>query len=99
LAQHLAQGRDSSQKDNLEAVARACKRLVRTCNAVLDYSKLESRPFPVKLRAVPLIPLMRRLIEELEPQASQKGLKPGFGFEETGAAATIDEYCLKAFAA
>jgi signal transduction histidine kinase len=90
IGQHLAEVQDTSQKHRLEAVARACKRLLPTFNAVLDYAKIKSRPFPVKLRAVPLIPLMRRLIEELEPQASQKGLRPAFGFEGTAAAATID---------
>ena len=94
IGEHLAEVRDTSQKVCLEAVARACKRLLRTLNAVLDYSKLDSRSFLVNPRTVALIPLIRKLIDELEPQASQKGLRLAFEFGDNALSVPIDEYCL-----
>ncbi len=94
IAENLAEMRNTSQKDYLEAVARACKRLLRTLDAMLDFSKLEAGQFPVDRRTVALVPLIQRLLSELEPLASQKGLELVFVFEEESAAVKVDEYCL-----
>ena len=94
IGEHLAEVHDTSQNESLEAVARACKRLLRTLNAVLDYSKLESRSLPENSQTVALVPLIRRLLDEFEPSASQKGLRLAFKFDDHAISATCDEYCL-----
>ena len=94
IGEHLAETRDSSQVEGVEAVARACRRLLQTLNAVLDYSKLESRAFhvtPMPLRPVSLI---RRLIAEMTPHALKKGLTLAFEFDDEKVTVTFDEYCL-----
>jgi len=94
IGEHLSEIHDSSQDESLEAVARACKRLLRTLNAVLDYSKLESRSLPENPQSVALVPLIRRLLDEFEPAASQKALSLALEFKDQTMAATCDEYCL-----
>ncbi len=94
IGEHLAEVHDTSQDESLEAVARACKRLLRTLNAVLDYSKLETRSLPDNPQTVALVPLIRRLLDEFEPSASQKALHLAFEFDDRTISATCDEYCL-----
>jgi hypothetical protein len=94
IGEHLAEVHDTSQNESLEAVGRACKRLLRTLNAVLDYSKLESRSLSENPQTVALVPLIRRVLDEFEPLASQKALRLAFEFKDQTIAATCDEYCL-----
>jgi PAS domain S-box-containing protein len=94
IGEHLAETRDSSQVESVEAVARACKRLLQTLNAVLDYSKLESRSFPVNPLRIKPVPLIRGLIAELMPQVSKKGLTLAFAFDDETVTVAFDEYCL-----
>jgi PAS domain S-box-containing protein len=94
IGEHLAEMQDSSQEECLEAVTRACKRLLRTLNAILDYSKLEARSFTVNPATVNLVPLIERLIADMMPQAASKGLSLEFAFDEEAATAEFDEYCL-----
>jgi PAS domain S-box-containing protein len=95
IAEHLAEVRDTSQKDCFEAVARASNRLIRTLNAVQDYAQLESRSLPVNPRPVILIPLLRGLLNEVEPQALRKDLALVVAIEDEDAVTIIDEYCLR----
>jgi PAS domain S-box-containing protein len=94
IAEHLEELQDTSQKDHLDAVDRACNRLLRTFNAVLDYSKLESRSLVANPRTIALIPLIRVVLGEIEARALQKNLSLAFTFENEDAAVLIDEYCL-----
>lgn len=94
ISEHLAERHDSSQNESLEAMARACKRLTRTLDALLDYSKLEDRSLPENPQRVALVPLIRRLLDEFEPSASQKALRLTFEVEDPALAVTCDEYCL-----
>jgi PAS domain S-box-containing protein len=94
IGEHLSETRASSQVEYVEAVARACKRLLHTLNAVFDYSKLESRSFEVNPSAVKPVPLIRRLVAEMMPQVSKKGLTLAFEFDDEAVTVTFDEYCL-----
>ena len=94
IGEHLIEMRDSSQAECVEAVARACKRLLHTLNAVLDYSKLESRSFEVSPRSLKPVPLIRRLIAEVMPQATAKAFAVAFEFDDETATVAFDEYCL-----
>lgn len=94
IGEHLAEVHDTSQNESLEAVARACQRLLRTLNAVLDYSKLESHSLPENSQTVALVPLIRRLLDDFEPAASQKALRLALEFDDHTILATCDEYCL-----
>lgn len=93
IGEHLADVHDTSQDDSLDAVSRACKRLLRTFNAVMDYSKLESRSLIVNSRIVNLVPLIDGLIHEVRPSAAKKALRLTFKFEDSALALTIDKYC------
>jgi PAS domain S-box-containing protein len=94
IGEHLMEMRDSSQAECVEAVARACKRLLHTLNAVLDYSKLESRSFEINPLIVKPVALIRKIIAEIMPQVSQKGLTLVFEVEDEAATVLFDEYCL-----
>jgi PAS domain S-box-containing protein len=94
IGEHLAEMRDSSQSECVEAVARACKRLLHTLNAVLDYSKLESRSFEINPLLVKPVALIRKIIAEMMPQALNKGLTLAFEFENEAVTVIFDEYCL-----
>jgi PAS domain S-box-containing protein len=94
IGEHLAEVHDSSQNESLEAVGRACKRLLRTLNALLDYSKLETGSLPENPQTVALVPLIRSLLDEFEPSATQKALRLAFEFDDHTISATCDEYCL-----
>jgi signal transduction histidine kinase len=78
----------------VEAVARACKRLLHTLNAVLDYSKLESCSFEINPQMVKPVQLIRKIISEMMPQVSSKGLTLAFEFDDEGVTVVFDEYCL-----
>jgi signal transduction histidine kinase len=93
IGEHLADVRDTSQDDCLDAVSRACKRLLRTFDAVLDYSKLESRSLILNSRTIILAPLIYGSIDEFRPAATKKGLRLTFEFEERALALRIDKYC------
>jgi len=94
IGEHLLEIRDSSQTECVEAVARACKRLLGTLNALLDYSKLESRTFQINPLKVKPVPLIRQLIAEMMPQVAKKGLTLAFEFDDEAVTITFDEYCL-----
>ncbi len=94
IAEHLAEIRDSSQAESVDAVTRACNRLLQMLNAVLDYSKLESRSFQVDRLLVRPVSLIRRLIAELMPQVAKKGLSLAFEFDDEAVTVAFDEYCL-----
>ncbi len=94
IGEYLAANRDSSQRDNAEAVARACKRLLRTLDAMLDYSQIESHSFAISPRTLELAPLIRRLIGEHADQASEKGLRLTCALDTDDIAVTTDEYCV-----
>jgi CheY-like chemotaxis protein/two-component sensor histidine kinase len=68
--------------------------LLRTLNALLDYSKLETHSLPENPQTITLVPLLRRLLNEFEPEASQKGLRVALEFDDPTISATCDEYCL-----
>jgi len=94
IGEHLAEIGDFSQSECVEAVTRACKRLLHMLNAVLDYSKLESRSFAVNPQTIEPVPLIQRLIAEMMPQVLEKGLTLAFEFDDEAETIAFDEYCL-----
>jgi signal transduction histidine kinase/CheY-like chemotaxis protein len=94
IGEHLTEMGDFSQTECVDAVTRACKRLLHTLNAVLDYSKLESRSFAVKPETIKPVPLIRRLIAEMMPQVLNKGLTLAFEFDDEAVTTVFDEHCM-----
>ena len=94
IAEHLIEMHDSSQAECLDAVARACKRLLGTLNAVLDYSKFESRSYQLKRQQFEVAGSIRELIAEAMPQAAEKGLTVGFECGDEAATITFDKHCM-----
>jgi signal transduction histidine kinase len=58
----------------VEIIAASSDRLLRLVNQVLDFSRLRARLLPLERRAVDMEKVVVRALEELRPQAEDKGL-------------------------
>ncbi|MBF6558816.1 MAG: PAS domain S-box protein [Candidatus Binataceae bacterium] len=92
IADHLASLGDDSQAEHVDAVGRASRRLMRTINTILDYSKMESGTFEFRPRTVRLGPLINRQVEEVRARAREKNLSLTVEIEAEDAATHGDEY-------
>jgi len=92
IADHLASLGDDSQAEHVDAVGRASRRLMRTINTILDYSKMESGTFEFRPRTVRLGPLINRQVEEVRAQAREKDLSLTVEIEAEDAATHADKY-------
>jgi PAS domain S-box-containing protein len=94
VAEYLVERGDESQKEFLTAITRAGRRLLRTIDGVLDYSKLSSGSFEVAPQMVKLAPLIERQLDHVEAEAEAKNLSIAFDDEVADAEVWCDEYCL-----
>ena len=94
IGDYLTERGDDSQAEYLEAIGRASRRLLRTINGILDYSRLESGDFGLNRAHLALAAMVARQVEEARAAAAEKGLALALEIEEPGAAARADEYCL-----
>lgn len=94
IGDYLAERGDSSQAEYLEAIGRASRRLLRTINGILDYSRLESGNFQLDRKPLALAPLVTRQAEEARAAAAEKGLAISVEIDDSSATARADEYCL-----
>ena len=92
IADHLASLGDDSQAEHVDAVGRASRRLMRTINTILDYSKMESGTFEFRPRTVRLGPLINRQVEEVRARAREKDLSLTVEIEAEDAATHGDKY-------
>jgi signal transduction histidine kinase len=61
----------------VEIIAASSDRLLRLVNEVLEISRLRARMLPIERRPVDMEKIVVRAIEELRPQAEEKGLTVG----------------------
>ncbi len=96
IGDHLAEIGDDSQREYLDAAARSGKRLVKTIDGILDYSKIEAGGLVCKPELLHLSELAAREVDDFRPLANRKGLALRFIDEAPGACVMADEYCISA---
>ena len=94
IGEYLARQNDESQKDSVEAIARACARLSRTIDNILDISKIEAGAFNRVQSQVEIGPLLEHLLADFQVVAERKGIALTCSIETPGTAIVFDEYSL-----
>jgi signal transduction histidine kinase len=74
LDEHLAEQKDDSQKDHLEGIQRACSRLSRTIDNILNISKIEAGAFNLVPTRLEIGPLLEHLLADFRVVADRKGI-------------------------
>jgi PAS domain S-box-containing protein len=94
VAEYLTERGDGSQNEFLRAITRAGRRLLRTIDGVLDYSKLSSGTLETEPQRIVLGSLIERQLELVEADATIKKLTITYENEASDAEVWFDEYCL-----
>jgi PAS domain S-box-containing protein len=94
IGEHLAERGDDSQRDVLEMIDRASKRLINTVHQVLDFSKIMTGSFTVKPVPLRIWPVIEREVVEFRAPAAEKGISLSCTTEDPNATVVFDEYCL-----
>jgi PAS domain S-box-containing protein len=94
VAEYLTERGDDSQKEFLGAITRAGRRLLRTIDGVLDYSKLSSGTLETAPQMIRLGSLIERQLDLVDADAITKKLTITYENEASGAEVWFDEYCL-----
>ncbi len=94
IAEHLGALGDHSQDASLHGISRAGKRLLRTIDHVLDYSKIETGALEIKPAPIRLAALLDALISDLKVLATPKGIAIISEIEGPDTAILFDEHCL-----
>jgi PAS domain S-box-containing protein len=95
VGEYLTDRGDDSQKEFLGAVTRAGRRLLRTIDGVLDYSKLSSGTLEMTPQMLGLGSLIERQLDLVEADATSKKLTITYDNEAADAEVWFDEYCLE----
>ncbi len=95
VAGELGDNPDPGLAADVEAIRRTGQRLVRTFQAILDFSQIEAGAFELHLAPVNPASLMADHVRELQVQAGLKGLELKCQIEEPEQTTIMfDEYCL-----
>jgi signal transduction histidine kinase len=94
IAEYLAERNDESQKEFLEGIERACSRLSRTIDNILDISKIEAGAFNAVPTRLEIGPLLEHLLAVFRVLADSKGITLTYTIETPSAAVIFDEYSL-----
>ena len=94
VAEYLTERGDDSQKEFLGAITRAGRRLLRTIDGVLDYSKLSSGTLETAPQMIRLRSLIERQLDLVDADAASKKLTINYENEASDAEVWFDEYCL-----
>jgi PAS domain S-box-containing protein len=94
VGEHLAEHNDESQKDFVEGIQRACSRLSRTIDNILDISKIEAGAFNLAPAKLEIDRLLEHLLTDFRVIAERKGIALTCTIDTPGAAIVFDEYCL-----
>jgi PAS domain S-box-containing protein len=96
VREHLADIGDHTQDAYLEALGRAGRRLLKTIQQILDYSRLETGgALALNPSAIALAPFIEDQANDLNVLAAEKGLKLRLEIAESDATVRFDEYCLQ----
>jgi PAS domain S-box-containing protein len=95
VGEHLADIGDHTQDAYLEALGRAGRRLLKTIQQILDYSRMEARALTLNPSAIALAPFIEDQAVDFNVLAAEKGLKLRLEIAESDATVRFDEYCLQ----
>ncbi len=95
VGEHLADIGDHTQDAYLEALGRAGRRLLKTIQQILDYSRMEAGALTLNPSAIALAPFIEDQANDLSVLANEKGLKLRLEIMESDATVRFDEYCLQ----
>jgi PAS domain S-box-containing protein len=95
IGEHLADIGDHTQDAYLEALGRAGRRLLKTIQQILDYSRMEARALTLNPSAIALAPFIEDQANDFHVLAAEKGLKLRLEIAESEATVRFDEYCLQ----
>lgn len=95
IGEHLSNIGDHTQDAYLEALGRAGRRLLKTIQQILDYSRLEAGALALDPSAIALAPFLEDHANDLSVLAAEKGLKLRLEIAESDATVRFDEYCLQ----
>ena len=94
LADEIDEQHNEDMKEHLDAIRRAGRRLNRTIQGILDFSKMEARAFELRPQAVKLGTVLERHAEDIRILAEQKHLRLRCVIDEPKGTVLFDEYCL-----
>jgi signal transduction histidine kinase len=94
IREHLAAQGDESQKDFMEAIQRACLRLTRTVDKIIDISRIEAGAFNLVPARLEIGPLLERLLADYRALADGQGIALSCVIETPVTAVIFDQYCL-----
>jgi PAS domain S-box-containing protein len=94
IAENLAEQNDASQQEFLEGIERACSRLSRTIDNLLDISKIDAGVFNPVTTRLEIGPLLERLLADFRVLADRKGVALTCTIDTPSAFVVFDEYCL-----
>ena len=94
IGEHLSNIGDHTQDAYLAALGRAGRRLLKTIQQILDYSRLEAGALALDPSAIALSPFIEDQANDLSVLAAEKGLKLRLEIAESDATVRFDEYCL-----
>jgi PAS domain S-box-containing protein len=95
VGEHLADIGDHTQDAYLEALGRAGRRLLKTIQQILDYSRMEARALTFNPSAIALAPFIEDQANDFNVLAAEKGLKLRLEIAESDATVRFDECCLQ----
>ncbi len=95
VGEHLADIGDHTQDSYLEALGRAGRRLLKTIQQILDYSRMEAGALALEPSAIALAPFIEDQANDLKVLAAEKGLELRLEIAESDATVRFDEYCLQ----
>jgi signal transduction histidine kinase len=95
IGDHLEETGDDSQKPLFDAIHRASRRLLRTINTILDFSRLETGTYPIDPRPLAIAPLLSEIVREAAPEARRKGIDLRLAVDRPEAMIAFDEHCLR----
>ena len=94
IAEYLAGKNDESQKDSVEAIGRACARLTRTIDNILDISKIEAGAFNRAPAQLEIGRLLEHLLADFQVVAERKGIALTCTIDTSATTIVFDEYSL-----
>ena len=94
IANRFEETGDESQRDSIDAVQRASRRLIRTVQSILDMSKIETATFETHPARLELAPIVEEISRDFHRAAQAKGLRVSCEITEPQAVVYFDEYCL-----
>jgi signal transduction histidine kinase len=94
IGEYLAGQNDESQKDSVEAIERACARLSRTIDNILDISRIEAGAFNRVPAQLELGRLLEHLLADFQVVAQRNGIALTCTIDTPDTTIVFDEYSL-----